>query len=171
MRTVGLLFSQPQFRFQSTRILIASRFSPWSTSSFCWVDTVVDSYKPGGLNTAINATHPCAYHNGFLASSEIFLVARGNMVFEYFSGGRNHGMGIGRRGVLRRELHASRVWIHLVRTGLGRGGIVRRPRSSVANMAFGPSACKRITNPAASATRTTDSEDRPERSGAESSGG
>lgn len=46
-RTLGLLFSQPQFRFQSTLSLILSRFSLWSTGSFCWVDAVVDSYKPG----------------------------------------------------------------------------------------------------------------------------
>jgi hypothetical protein len=28
--------------------LIALRFSPWSTGSICWVDAVVDSYKPRG---------------------------------------------------------------------------------------------------------------------------
>lgn len=62
-----------------------------------WTQLLIRTSR--GLNTEANATHPCTYNNGFLASSEIFLAARENMVFEYFSGGKNHRMGIRRREV------------------------------------------------------------------------
>jgi hypothetical protein len=119
------------------RYLIASRFGPWSTGSICWVDTVVDSYKLGGSTRKSTPHSPPTYNNGFFASSEIFLVARGSMVFEYFSGG-NRRMGIRRRGCSPQGVTRLAGLDSLATNGLGRGGIVRRPRSSVASMAFGP---------------------------------
>lgn len=168
---MGLLFSQPQFRFQSTGILIASRFSPWSTGLIllgghrCCFVQAEGSTRKSTPHILVPIT------TGFWRLQRFF----SRHVRIWFSSisraGRITGWGsVGERcspqGVTRLASLDS-----LATNGLGRGGIVRRPRSSVASMAFRPSACKRITNAAASATRTTDSKDRPERSGAESSGG
>jgi hypothetical protein len=159
-RTVGLLFSPSQFRFQSTGILLRRVLVPGLLAQFVgWRQLLIRTSR--GLNTEINATHPCTYNDGFLASSESFLVARGNMVSEYFSGGKNSRNGdpwarYSPQGVTRLASLDS-----LATNGLGRGGIARRPRSSIASIAFGPRAYKRITNAAASGTRTTASKDRP----------
>jgi hypothetical protein len=132
------------------------------------VDTVVDSYKPGGLTRQSTPHILVPITTGFWRLQRFFSwhvgiwfssISRAGGITGWGSVGAVFSAG----SYTPREFGFTcyeRPW-----------PIVRRPRSSVANMAFGPSACKRITNPAASATRTTDSEDRPERSGAESSGG
>lgn len=81
-----------------------------------WTQLLIVS--AGGLNTEINATHPRAYNNRFLASSEIFLVARGKHGFRVFLRREESPDGDPSRGVLRRELHASQVWLRLLGTAL-----------------------------------------------------
>ena len=169
-RTVGLLFSPSQFRFQSTGILLRRVLVPGPLAQFVgWTQLLIRTSRGG--STRKSTPHILVpISTGFWRLQRFFSWHVG-IWFRVFLGREESSDGdlsarCSLQGVTRLASLDS-----LATNGLGRGGIVRRPRSSVASMAFGPSPCKRITNAAASATRTMDSKDRPERSGAESSGG
>jgi hypothetical protein len=169
-RTVGLLFSRPQFRFQSTSILLRRVLVPGLLAQFVgWTQLLIRTSRRAQHG---NQRHTALYlyQRVFLASSEIFSWHVGIWFSNISRAGRIAGWGsVGE--VFSAGSYTPRVFGFTCYERPWPRRIVRRPRFSVASMAFGPSACKRITNAAASATRTMDSKDRPERSGAESSGG